>query len=63
MDGLGMVSVVGVGDNRSRGTNLSGNLPGHRVALGHRLWMTHLLRNLPGDSMASCARDGDTDRH
>jgi len=63
MDGLGMVSVVGVGDNRSRSTNLSGNLSGHRVALGHRLWVTHLLWNLPGDSMASCARDRDTDGH
>jgi len=63
MDGLGMVSVVGVGSNRSRSTNLSGNLSGHRVALGHRLWVTHLLWNLPGDSMASCARDRDTDRH
>jgi len=62
MDGLGMVSMVGVGDNRSRSTNLSGNLSGHRVALGHRLWVTHLL-NLPGDSMASCARDRDTDGH
>ena len=84
-----MVSMVGVGDNRSRstnlekakmeieqnskqmlasnrslnmelkkklkskvdrdrkGANLSGNLSGHRVALGHRLWVTHLLWNLP----------------
>jgi len=65
MDGLGMVGVVGVANNRGRSTNLSWNLPGHRMALGHRLRMTHLLWNLPGDSVTSCARNGNTngDRH
>jgi len=60
MHGLGMVAVVGVGDNRSRSTNLSGNLPCNRVALGHRLRVTHLLWNLPGNSMTSCAGNWDT---
>jgi len=57
--------VVGVGNNRSRSTNLSGNLPWDRVALRHWLRVTHLLWNLPGDSMASCAGNWDTngDRH
>merc|ERR1719312_611129 len=63
MHRLGMVAVVGVGNNRSGSTNLSGNLPWHRVALRHRLRVTHLLRNLLGNSMASCARNGDTDRN
>jgi len=57
MDGLGMVCVVGVANKRGRGTNLSWNLPGHGMALGHRLRMAHLLRNLPGDSVTSFARN------
>jgi len=60
MDGLGMVAVVGVRNNRSRSTNLSGNLPWDRVALRHWLRVTHLLWNLPGNSMASCAGNWDT---
>merc|ERR1712066_366251 len=60
MDGLGVVAVVGVRNNRSRSTNLSGNLPWDRVALRHWLRVTHLLWNLPGNSMASCAGNWDT---
>jgi len=60
MDELGMVGVVGVTNNWGRSTNLSWNLPGHGMALGHRLRMTHLLRNLPGDSVTSFARNRNT---
>lgn len=59
MHRLGMVAVMGMGNNRCRSTNLSWNLPGHGVAFGHRLRMTHLLGNLPGDSVTGCARNRD----
>jgi len=65
MDSLGVVSmmVVGVGHHWSRGANLSWNLPGHGVALCHWLWLTHLLRNWPGNSVTSCARNRHTNRN